>query len=194
MSLTFQITFHGLDHSDSIERYVRSRAEKLDTFFPQVSTCRVAIESPHKHKHEGRPFRIRIALGVPGDEIVVSHDVGTLAHDDVYAATDAAFDELQRRLQDYARRRRGDVKTHEHVKHGVVTKLFAYEGYGFLVAEGAADEVYFHRNAVLHHGFERMKIGARVRFEEEMGDDGVHATSILVLRRRAKSAPPPSHP
>lgn len=180
-----QLTFHGLPYSDAIAEYIRRRAEKLDTFFGRITSCRVAIESPHRHKHMGRPYRVRIDLGVPRSEIVVSRDVGGTDSQDAYAAIDAAFDDAQRRIQDHARLQRGEVKPHEHAKRGVVRKLFTYEGYGFIeTPEG--DEVYFHKNSVLHGGFERMRLGAKVRFTEGTGDDGVHASSVVLVRGSKK--------
>jgi ribosomal subunit interface protein len=183
MELPLQLTFHGLPHSDAMADVIRRKADKLDTFFDRIVSCRVAVESPHRHKHEGHPYRIGIEVGVPGSEIVVS-----TTDPDAYAAVDAAFDDVARRLSDHARLRRGDVKQHEHAKHGVVAKLFGYEGYGFIrTTEG--DEVYFHRNSVLHQGFERMHVGSRVRFAEVTGDDGVHASSVALLRSRTGKRP-----
>jgi cold shock CspA family protein/ribosome-associated translation inhibitor RaiA len=184
MRVPLQLTFHGVPRSEAIADYVTKRAQKLDTFFGRIVRCRVAVESPHRHKHEGRPYRIRIDLGVPGHSIVVSRDVGGTDRLDVYAAVDAAFDEAQRLLQDHARLRRGDVKTHdEPSRHGTVGKLYSYEGYGFIETEDGS-EVYFHRNSVLHHGFGRLHRGDRVRFTEQLGDDGVHASSVAVLPSR----------
>jgi ribosomal subunit interface protein len=182
MTLPPQITFHGVTQSDAIADYIAKRAEKLDTFYDRIQSCRVAVEAPHKHKHEGRPYRIRVDLAVPGSEIAVSRDSSAVANEDVYAAIDAAFDDAQRRLQDYARLRRGDVKVHEEQsKHGNVTKLFPQEGYGFLQTE-EGDELYFHRNSVLNEAWGRMQVGARVRYVEAEGDDGLHASTVVLLR------------
>jgi ribosomal subunit interface protein len=187
MKLPLQVTFHGFSPSGAIADYVGKRAGKLDTFFDRIMSCRIAIEAPHRHKHEGRRYRVRIGLGVPRDEIVVSRDVGGRAGEDVYAAIDEAFDEAQRRLEDYARLRRGDVKTHERARHGRIGKLFSYEGYGFIQTD-EGDEVYFHKNSVLHRGFGRMHRGDKVRFAAETGDDGVHASSVALLPRQRKKA------
>jgi len=61
-----------------------------------------------------------------------------------------------------------------------VSKLFAYEGYGFLqTAEG--DELYFHHNAVLDGAFGRLKVGVRVRFVEEGRDASPHASTVVLI-------------
>ena len=177
-----QITFHGIEHSDFIEAYVRERAEKLDTFHARITGCRVAVEAPHQHQHSGRHFRVRIDVMVPGGEVVVSHAPDeSAANQDVYAAIDEAFDRLGRRLEDYVRRQRGDVKVREEsYRDGRVTKLWSYEGYGFIeTSEGL--EVYFHRNSVLRHAFDRVKVGSIVRFVEEVGEKGPQASTVILV-------------
>jgi cold shock CspA family protein len=62
----------------------------------------------------------------------------------------------------------------------VVTKLFRDEGYGFIKTREGRD-IYFHRNSVLHHDFDRLTIGTAVRFEEEEGEKGPQATSVQVV-------------
>lgn len=180
MQVPIQITFHGVPHSDALETYVRQHAAKLETFFARIIGCRVAIEAPHQSAHSGRHYRVRIDLTVPNEEIAVARvpDENDTT-EDAYAATDRAFDEAARRLQDYVRRVRGEVKPHEHHKQGRVKKLFTYEGYGF-VETPEGDEVYFHRNAVLDRAFNRMTIGSKVSFVEEMGDKGPQASTIVL--------------
>ena len=117
---------------------------------------------------------------VPGAELVVGRAPDEDAvHRDLYAAIDDAFDAAGRVLQDHARRRRGDTKAHEQERHARVSKLFLDEGYGFLeTPEG--DEVYFHRNSVLHRAFVRLQIGTDVRFVEEVGERGMQASTVVV--------------
>jgi ribosomal subunit interface protein len=177
-----QITFRGLEGSPAVDEYVRQRATKLDTFSERIVGCHVTVEAPHQHHQHGRQYRIRIDLTVPGAELVVGRtpDEGSL-REDVYAAIDDAFDDAGRVLQDHVRRQRGDTKSHERQRHGRVSKYFGYEGYGFIeTPEG--DEVYFHRNSVLHHGFDQMAIGTEVRFVEEIGERGPQASTVTVRR------------
>ncbi len=65
---------------------------------------------------------------------------------DLYAAIDDAFDNAERVLQDHVHKQGGDTKPHQHQRRGRVSKLFHYEGYGFLeTPEG--DEITFTRTA-----------------------------------------------
>jgi cold shock CspA family protein len=181
MQIPLQITFHGLPHSDPVELYVRDRAAKLDTLAARLTGCRVALELPHRHAQHGQHFRVRIDVTLPGGEVVAARSPEeSKTYEDLYAAIDSAFDDAGRRVQDFVRRQRGDVKPHERARHGRVTKLYTYEGYGFITtAEG--EELYFHRNSVLDAAFERMRIGDRVRFVEQTGNGGPHASTVALV-------------
>jgi ribosomal subunit interface protein len=182
MEIPIQITLRHIQHSDAIEAYIRERAAKLETFSARITQCHVLVEAPHRHQQSGRHYRVRVDLTVPGGGVVVSHAPDEdPANEDAYAATDAAFDRVGRRLEDYIRRQRGDVKPHEEsYRRGRVSKLSSQEGYGFLETPDG-DEVYFHRNSVLHHAFDRLKIGSAVRFVEEVGEKGPQASTVTVV-------------
>jgi len=109
MQIPLQITIRDVEHSEALETRIRSKVEKLEEFFQHIMSCRVVVEMPHKHHHQGKHFNVRIDIGVPGHEIAVNRD-----HDeDVYVAVRDAFDAAKRQLEDYARKIRGDIKTHE---------------------------------------------------------------------------------
>ena len=109
MQTPLQITIRDVDHSEALETRIRDKAQKLEEFFKHIMSCRVVVEAPHKHHHQGKQFNVRIDIGVPGNEIVVNRD----HHEDVYVALRDAFDAAKRQLEDYARITRGDIKTHE---------------------------------------------------------------------------------
>lgn len=182
MQTHLQITFRGMASTEPIESYVRTRADKLERFSDRITGCHVVIETPHRHKLHGNHHRVRIDLVVPGEELVVSRDPAERkVAEDLYASIDAAFDDAQRLLEEHVRTQRHDVKAREApARHGHVTKLFSYEGYGFLETR-AGGEVYFHKNSVLHGGFARLQIGARVRYVEEEGEKGPQASTVVLL-------------
>ena len=64
---------------------------------------------PHRHSQQGKQFSVRIDIGVPGNEIVVTRDHA----EDVYVALRDAFDAAIRQLKDYVRKLRGEIKKHE---------------------------------------------------------------------------------
>ncbi len=183
MQLPLQVSFRHMGHSDEIEAVVRQKAALLDKFAHHIMGCRVVIEpAARRHKH-GNLYEVRIDLTVPGEEIAVSREPGEHAeYKDIQVALRDAFDTARRRLEDYVRRRRGDVKAHEVPPHGHVSKLFPNEGYGFI---GTTDgrEVYFHRDSVLNQGFGHLRVGAEVTFAEEEGKKGPQASTVKPVGR-----------
>jgi ribosomal subunit interface protein len=109
MQIPLQITIRDIDHSEALETHIRDKVKKLDEFFNHIMSCRVVVEVPHKHHHQGKQFNVRIDIGVPGGEIVVNRDHA----EDVYVALRDAFDAAKRKIEDHARKIRGDTKTHE---------------------------------------------------------------------------------
>ena len=119
MKLPLEIVFHNLELFDAIEARVRERAEKLEKFYKDIMSCRVVIEAGHKHHHKGNLYQVRIDLKVPSAELIASREPQDHhAHEDVYVAIRDSFDAMRRQLEDYSRRRRGQVKTHEPVPGG----------------------------------------------------------------------------
>lgn len=181
MQTDLQITFRGINPTEAIDTYVRTRASKLERFFDRITGCHVVLDLPHKHKRHGKHLCVRIDMVVPGGELVIARDPAeNRQHEDLYASIDDAFDDAQRVLEDHVRTQRGDVKSPDSPsRHARVAKLFTYEGYGFLqTLEGG--EIYFHRNSVLNGGFDRLSIGTRVRFVEEDGDKGPQASTVAI--------------
>lgn len=182
MPFPLRITFRDMPPSDALETYVRERASKLERFYDRITSCQVTIEMPHRHQHTSPHFRVAVDMAVPGGQVVVSRSPGDDPENhDAYAAIDQAFDQAVRRLQDYARQQRGDVKPHEDAyRVGEVTKLWTHEGYGFITSPDDY-EVYFHEHSVLNNGFRRMRLGSKVRFVEELGDKGPQASTVVLV-------------
>lgn len=181
MEVPLVIKFRNMPPSDSIEQHVRQKAEKLDSFYDGIVGCRVVIEAPHRHHHKGKIYHVRIELAVPGNDLIVNRDPSQNAqHEDVYVAIRDAFEAARRRLQDFARRRRGQVKIHQPLPHARVSKCFKDKGFGFIETPDGR-EVYFHKNSVLTPGFDHVEIGTEVQFVEEQGAEGPQASQIRII-------------
>ena len=175
MKLPIQIIFRNMESSAAIEAAVRDRADKLNQFYEHIMSCRVVIEARDRHRHQGKEFTARIDVRVPHHEIVINRD-----HDeDVFVAVRDAFDAIARRLEDTVRVSRGDVKSHEIPLHGTVARLFAEEGYGFIVAPDGR-EFYFGRENVVDPSFDSLEVGAAVQFIEEAAGEGAQAKRVTV--------------
>jgi len=183
MPVDLQISFRGMDASESAEEQVRRRAEELGEFSDRVVACRVVLEAVDQRHRQGRIYHVRVDLVVPGGPIVVDREPGKdHAHEDLHVAIRDAFDAVRRRLQDHMRRLEGRTKQHEAPAIGRIVRLFADRGYGFLETE-TGEEVYVHRNSVLDGGFDALKVGDRVRYvvDPEEGEHGAQASTVMPL-------------
>jgi ribosome-associated translation inhibitor RaiA len=109
MKLPLQVTFRDLVPLPSLEGDIRLRAAKLEQFAPDLMSCHVAVEATANRHHQGHRYTVKIDVRVPGEEIFAGDHHG---HEDIEIAVRGAFDAMCRRLEDYARRRRGQVKQH----------------------------------------------------------------------------------
>jgi len=176
MKTPLQITFRDIEHSDALEAHIREKAGKLETFSDSIMSCRVVVEMPHQHKHQGKFFNVRIDIGVPGSEIVVNRD----NHEDVYVALRDGFDAATRQLKGYVRRLRGDIKTHDEEFVGEVVRLFPNEGYGF-IRRADGDELYFNADNLVNTTLKQLNEGDAVKFIEDMAAaEGPQAKRVSV--------------
>lgn len=173
MQIPLQITLRDMPPSEAVETRIREKAQKLDSFYDRIMSCRVVVESPQRHQHQGKLHSVRIDLSVPGAELVVNR----VEHEDIYVAIRDAFNAIGRKLEDYARRQRGDVKIHDVPHQGRITKIFPAQGYGFIETPDRR-ELYFNRNSVVEPEFEQLEIGAEVSYVEEQGKEGPQARRV----------------
>jgi len=184
MKVPLEIVFKGIEHSDEVEALIREEADKLERACHYMIHCRVAVEKRQQHQEVGNPYRVRIDMTVPpGHELVVKREPskGDM-HDPLDIVIKHAFNSAARQLRKLVEQQRGDVKTHpDQQVTAVVHKLFPNEGYGFLRTVDTQDEIYFHRNSVLHDDFDRLTIGLGVRYTAELGEKGLQATSVQIV-------------
>jgi cold shock CspA family protein len=207
MLLPVQVTFRNIAGSAGLEELVQKEAAKLERFYDRISSCRVVVERPQRAE-SGKLYHVRIDLGLPQGELVVKHTPtfhGTLKdteversrreadsvldHKSPQRAILEAFGEMRRRLQDYARRQGGAIKSTQKMSEGTVKEIFPGQGHGFL--ETADDrEIYFNEASVLDGHFNRLRVGSRIRFAEEMGDKGPQASTVEIIhpRKQARAA------
>ena len=185
MELEPQIKFRNLDPSPAIEDNIRQHVEKLDRFHKHIIGCRVTVESPHKHQHKGLIYQVKIDITVPGGELLASRGSDKdHTHEDVYVAIRDAFHAARRQLEEYSRKRRGDVKSHEAPPVGRIAKIFGDDEYGFIETPEAR-EIYFHAHSVLGSGFSNIAVGDLVEFVEEMGEKGPQASTVKPIGKHA---------
>jgi hypothetical protein len=127
-----QITFRCMSHHPELDADIEARISALGRVYNRIVRCRVLVEVPHRHLRDGTHVHVRIEIRVPGSSAIVVDNEPSLhsgrkdrqeevrrkdgdvedTHRHARVAIREAFDAARRRLQDFAREQRGDVKTH----------------------------------------------------------------------------------
>ncbi len=164
---------------------IRQKVRKLEQFSDHIIGCRVMVEAPHRHKHQGALYNVRIDLTVAGGELVVKRE----PHEDIYVAIRDAFDAAKRQLLSFARKRRGEVKHHgtvqpqplqeEYAPLAKVSKIDHEEGFGFLETE-QGEEIYFTRQELMDADMNDLEIGVRVRYALAQGVHQPQAAAVTL--------------
>jgi cold shock CspA family protein len=192
MQTPVEIDFQGLHASEQLRACVTRNISTLEQRFGRITACRVVIRGPSERHRKGGAFDVSIRLSLPqGREVDIGRCEGRVKEaetdnrllDPVVAVNDA-FKRARRRLQDYARRMQGHVKSHDGPPVATVSRYDDAAGFGFLETSDGR-EVYFHKNSVLDGGTRSVAPGTRVTFFEEMGDKGPQASTVRVLGKHA---------
>jgi cold shock CspA family protein len=183
MDRMVEVTFRNLPRQDWIEAVVRREAAKLERYSGKIVRCRVALERPQRHQHQGSVYRVRIFLtAATRRPIVVTREpLHSEMHDDLRTIIIGAFKAARRQLQSMTEQQRGDGKLRQEPR-ALVVRLFPDEDYGFLKTPDGR-ELYFHRHSVLHDDFERLAVGTEVRFDEAEGEEGPQASTVQVVNK-----------
>jgi cold shock CspA family protein/ribosome-associated translation inhibitor RaiA len=186
MEIPVHLSAKGVELAPDQEALIRGAVAGLERFFSRLVACHVVVSVPNRRpRREAVQWTVRLSLVVPGSELAITRK----AKPSFREALEDAFDAARRRLQDYAKELRGDVKPHAGELQGQVTRLYGYEGYGFITAEDGG-EIYFHKNSVADGGFDRLTLGAEVRYVEAEGEEGPQASAVILRGHPAVPAAP----
>lgn len=193
MKVAPEITYRNVEKTAAIDSLVQEKMDKLETVCNYISSCHIAIEKIHDRPSGGSPYRVRIDITVPpGQEIVAESNPGeTVQYVEVDTVIRDAFKMAQRQVRELARQQRESDKARDNNQAddtmGLVTKLFREQGYGFIKTIDDAQDIYFHRNSVLHDDFDRIEIGTGVRFFATEGDKGLQASTVQIVNKPGHS-------
>lgn len=179
MQIPLELAYRHVESTPAIEAMIRERTERLERFAPRITSCRVMVEMPHRRQQKGNLYHIRIDITLPGGELIVDrHPLEHSAHEDVAVAIAESFEQAETRLQRFVAMQRGDVRAHDETVLGVVARVFADEGYGFLEGEDGTE--YYFNDAAVHRGAVRdLKPGMELRFHPDQGTDGPRASRVV---------------
>jgi cold shock CspA family protein len=178
--LPLRIAVRNTTLSPEAEADLRERAAALGRYYERIVGCVVTIDVPQgRRKSQATEYRVRVDITLPGGEIVINRQ----PRDELRTAAQDAFSAARRRLEDYARRQRSEVKAHEAQPTGHVSQFYPLAGYGFIAAPDG-HEIYFDQKSVLNGAFDRLDVGTEVRFSEEPGEKGPQATTVTLAAQR----------
>lgn len=182
MSLTPQIIFRDIPKSVSLETQIRNKISKLTLFCDEIMHCDIELSQTQKNANNGKLYQSRISISVPGKEIVVNHKL----NEDAYVCIRDAFNAARRQLQDYMRKKRGQVKTHELLISGYITSLLADDQVGFITAAG--NEYYFTKDNVSAPTFAELSEGMLVSFMPAVDKVGHRAHRVHLTKSEERAA------
>lgn len=187
---TCHVTANGVALTPRIRAAIRREAARLVRFYERLLEVHVTVTCPHR-RPKGQPvqYQVIVRLAVPGNDLVVKRQ----RCPDLLNAVQASFRAAGRLLQDRARRRQGPPAPRAGAPTATVTRIFPFEGYGFLL-DASGEELYFHRNALVEGALERLEPGDRVRYSEARGLKGPQASTVRPVRRRRSAGPVGSPP
>lgn len=179
MKAPAKITFQDFPHSDAVYTHINNKISKLDGVYPNLVSVDVVLKQELCNSNHAKLYCPHITLVVPGDKISVSH----VNHEDVYVALRDAFKAINRRLLEYARKQRGDVKNHQDLLHGRIDRLFLDEGFGFIAANDG--DYYFDEFALHNADFDDLRLQMVVNFMPNMQGSSPQAKRVTINRQRA---------
>jgi len=106
MAIPTEVTFHDLEHSDSVEAAIHRWVARLEHVHDRIVRCHVKVEQPHKSHRQGREFEVHVVLEWWGENIATSKH----RHADIYVAIADAFRASRRQLLDQRDSRREFVR------------------------------------------------------------------------------------
>jgi len=191
MQAPIEIAFHNIEQADWAEDAIRDHVARLEQMFDRLTTCRVRVDQRANNSNNTIPPVVRIELSVPGHrDIVVAHEPDRLQRKfqapDLHNAINEAFRIAERRLGQFKDqlRDRTAAGRHEAANEmlGQIVEITPVQDFGFLLT-ASGGLLYFHRNSVLTGDFDRLEVGDRIHYVEEMGDTGPIATKVRVKQQ-----------
>ncbi len=185
MDRPLQIVFRDIQHSASLAKLIEDRVQRLEHVYDHIIGCRVVAGASHRGLQQAiMPLALTVEVEVPGRPLIVAKS-DAKKKGEQSGLVNRVFDAVQRRLEQLAQIKKGNVKRHENaVESGVVVRLFPEQDHGFVEVKGGAD-LYFTRNCVVRGSFDALRIGALVQITRATteGVMGPQASSVQVAEQ-----------
>ncbi|MGA2638275.1 HPF/RaiA family ribosome-associated protein [Methylocella sp.] len=193
MDRPLQIVFRDIQHSASLAKLIEERVQRLEHVYDHIIGCRVVAGVSHRGPQQAiMPLALTVEVEVPGRPLIVAKS-DAKRKGEQSGLVNRVFDAIQRRLEQVAEIKKGNVKRHENaLESGVVVRLFADQNHGFVEVKGGVD-LYFTRNCVVRGSFDALRIGALVQITRATteGVMGPQASSVQVVEQISAAAGEP---
>lgn len=186
MKVGLEVTYRDVERSEAIDTLIAEKIAKLERLCSYINSCHIAIERIHDRPSQGSPYRVRIDLTLPPNHELVadSNPTDTNQYVGLDTVVRDAFSKMERQLKEQTRQQReaekSQINTSPQDTTALVTKLFREDGYGFIKALNG-EEIYFHRNSVIHGDFDRLEVGTGVRYVAAEGEQGPQASTVQIV-------------
>lgn len=97
-----QLGVDGVGNKAMVERVVHRKIAWLLRHFPGITSCRVAIDVPHRRRRSGRLHRVRIGVVVQGTPVSATRSPSLATHENAILAVHDAFAAMHGELSDRA--------------------------------------------------------------------------------------------
>ena len=184
MQVPVEMSFRNVRRTPELEGLIHRKIAKLERMCGYIISCRVAVELLQKYPDTGNPYRVRIDVKVPPAHEIVAKQTASEGdmHEPLQTVITKTFRAAERQLKALTDKQHGEVKTHPQQQvMGIIHRLYPKRGYGFIRTIDTQEDVYFHRNSVLHRDFADLKVGAGVRFTTELGEKGLQASTVEIV-------------
>ena len=102
MKIPLQISSRKLSLSSNAIEIIKHKVEKLESFCDKIISCRVMVETPHRHKNHGSLYNVSIDISIPGAELAINKE----GHEDFFVAIRDAFEAARRQIIQYFRKQK----------------------------------------------------------------------------------------
>lgn len=122
MRITPEISYRGVDKTAALDQLIHEKLEKMEQFYHQISSCRIAVEKIHDHPDGGSPYKVRLDITVPESrEIVVNEKPKEgVQYPPLEAVIRDAFETANRQLKEMNEQQHNHMKTHVPGKREIV--------------------------------------------------------------------------
>ncbi len=110
MQNPLQVTFHNIDHSETIETLIEEKFEKLKGLSPVITKCHVTLERMSKHHHKANLVGARLDLKVARFEDIVITEKCEDNFESLKTAVLKVFKNAQGRVREYVKHRKHDKR------------------------------------------------------------------------------------